>query len=358
MNGAVLALTPRGRVLALLVGKLTGFTVYLPSKLLEPGDAAEPFDALREALAETFARHRQLVLVMATGIAVRLLAPLLEDKRRDPAVVVLDEAGQHAISLLSGHFGGANDLARSLGEKIGAVPVITTATDVNGLLAIDVLAKLLGLMPEPFALVKEYNAAQLRGETVAVFAKGWPPLCKEGAGLSFLPADSYASQCDRYAWRAVVTDLACWPGGDGDLHLRPASLYVGLGCRRGTAAAQVLATIKQALARHNLACASLAALATIEAKRAEPGLLQAAAELKLPLLFFSAAELGGLTRPYEQSPFVYQTMGVGGVCEPAAILAASGGEVLVKKEKMEGVTVAVARGISPWWELGPAQTGS
>lgn len=358
MNGAVLALTPRGRVLALLVGKQTGFTVYLPSKLLEPGDVAKPFDSLREALAEAFAKRRQLVLVMAAGIAVRLLAPLLEDKRSDPAVVVLDEAGWHAISLLSGHFGGANDLARLLGEKIGAVPVITTATDVNGLLAIDVLAKDLSLFPEPPDLVKEYNAALLRGERVAVFAEGWPSRCKEEAGLSFLPADSYPSQRDRFALRAVVTDLACWPEGDGDLHLRPASLYVGLGCRRGTAAGLVLASISQVLARHNLARASLAALATIEAKRAEPGLLQAAAELKLPVLFFSAAELGGLAVPYEQSPFVYQTMGVGGVCEPAAILAANGGEVLVKKEKKEGVTVAVARAISPWWELGPAQAGS
>jgi cobalt-precorrin 5A hydrolase len=354
MSGAVLALTPRGRKLALLIGSRTGFKVYLPAKLLLPEDEAKPFDSLRAALAEAFATERQLVLVMAAGIAVRLLAPLLAGKRHDPAVVVLDEGGQHVISLLSGHFGGANRLARQLAEKIGAVPVITTATDTNGLLAVDVLAEQFKLLPEPFARVKEFNAAQLRGETVAVFAEGWPPFLDRETGISFQPAAGYESLQQNYNLRAVITDRDCRPGGQADLYLRPASLYIGLGCRRGVLVRQVVAAIKEVFARHNLACASLAALATIVNKRDERGLTEAAAILGVPLLLYSVRQIQELQVPYRQSEFVFRTMGVGGVCEPTAILAAGGGQLLVEKVKMSGVTVAVARAASPWWALAPA----
>ncbi|MBT9173390.1 MAG: Cobalt-precorrin-5A hydrolase [Syntrophomonadaceae bacterium] len=357
MSGAVLALTPHGRKLALLIGSRTGFAVYLPAKLVMPGDSVRPFDSLRDCLEEAFARERQLVLVMAAGIAVRLLAPLLVGKQRDPAVVVLDEGGRHVISLLSGHFGGGNRLARQLASAIGAVPVITTATDTAGLTAVDVLAETFQLLPEPFVRIKEYNCAQLRGETVAVFADGWPPSLEREEGLCFRQRDDYLSLRQQFAWRAVITDLACWPGAEGDLHLRPASLYVGLGCRRGIAAAEVLAAINTVFLKSNLAPASLAALATIEARRDEPGLKQAAKLLGKPLITFSVREIQALEVPYRHSPFVYQNMGVGGVCEPAAILAA-GGRLLVEKQKLNGVTVAAARAASPWWDLAQARKGS
>jgi cobalt-precorrin 5A hydrolase len=348
-----MALTPRGRELALLIGSRTGFKVYLPAKLLLPGDEARPFDSLREALADAFAAERQLVLVMAAGIAVRLLAPLLAGKRQDPAVVVLDEGGRHVISLLSGHFGGANSLARQLAAAIGAVPVITTATDAAGLTAVDVLAEQFKLLPEPFARIKEYNYAQLQGETVAVFADSRPPSPERYAGLCFRRSDDYAVLRRQFAWRAVITDLACWPGAESDLHLRPVSLFVGVGCRRGAASAEVMDAINTVFLKSNLAPASLAALATIEARRDEPGLKQAAELLGKPLITFSVPQIRELKAPYRHSPFVYQTMGVGGVCEPAAILAA-GGRLLVEKQKLNGITVAVARAASPWWALVPA----
>lgn len=353
MSGAVLALTPRGRKLALLIGSRTGFKVFLPAKLLLPEDEAKPFDSLRAALAEAFATERQLVLVMAAGIAVRLLAPLLAGKRHDPAVVVLDEGGRHVISLLSGHLGGGNRLAGQLAAAIGAVPVITTATDTAGLTAVDVLAEAFQLQPEPFARIKEYNYAQLQGETVAVFADSPPPSPERYAGLCFRRSDDYAVLRQQFAWRAVITDLACWPGAEGDLHLRPASLYAGVGCRRGIGSAEVLDAIRKVFLASGLAPASLAALATIEAKRDEPGLKQAAELLGKPLMTFSVRQIRELKVPCRHSPFVYQSMGVGGVCEPAAILAA-GGRLLVEKQKLNGVTVAVARAASPWWALAPA----
>jgi cobalt-precorrin 5A hydrolase len=349
MDGAVITLTPGGRELALRVAEKTGFTAYLPVALCEKEDQATPFVTLQAVLDRSFSSHRQIVLIMACGIAVRLLAPLLQDKRTDPAVVVLDERARYAISLLSGHWGGANDLARLLCDVVGAEPVITTATDVNGMTAVDVFAREQGLNPEPFARVKDFNAAMLRGEQIAVFTADPQRSPGDEGGLIFLPLTRFHELGGKYSFRALVTHLASFPGaGEADLYLRPPNLYVGLGCRRGTAAEHVVHCIREVLARANLAAGSLAGLASIDRKRDEPGLHQAAAILGLPLHFYSAEEIRAVPEPGEPSLFVYQNVGVGCVCEPTAMLAAGCHRVLVRKQKMSGVTVAVAQAVFPW----------
>lgn len=349
MNGAVIALTPRGRILALKIRETTGLTAYLPRKIIQPGDGAVPFVSLRETLAENFNSRRALVLIMAAGIAVRLLAPLLQDKRRDPAVILLDEKGRYAVPLLSGHWGGANALAESLAATLGAVPVITTATDIGGLKAVDVLASELGVRPEPFARVKEFSAAMLRGESVAVFSELALPESYSGGGLMFFPLSDYARLKSSYNCRALLTHLHCYPESDGnELYLRPPSLFLGVGCRRGITAEKIIKTIDTVLARFNLAAGSVAGLASLEIKKDEHGLVRAAGRLKVPLLFFSVEEVEKLAAEYQESSFVYRSVGVKGVCEPAAMLAAGTGSLLVTKQKMDGVTVAVAQADYPW----------
>lgn len=348
MNGAVIALTPRGRKLALLVGGKTGFAVYLPARLKAWDDCAIAFTSLREVFAASFSSCRRLVLVMATGIAVRMIAPFLKDKRTDPAVVVMDERGRYVISLLSGHWGGANELACQLAGLLGGEPVITTATDVNGLTAVDVFAREVGLIPEPFAMVKKFNAALLRGETVAVFTDYPHQRLYRAVGLRFFPVSEYARFGDRIAYRAILTHLAKYPGAGDDLYLRPPNLYVGVGCRRGVTAAAIKEHILQVLRDNNLALASVAGLASIDKKKHELGLHQAARELGVPLCFFDTEEIKALAAPYQASDFVYNTMGVGGVCEPAAMLAAGSNRLLVPRRKREGVTVAVALAAFPW----------
>ncbi|MBS4021044.1 MAG: cobalt-precorrin 5A hydrolase [Dethiobacter sp.] len=349
MNGAVIALTPQGRILALRIAAITGYTAYLPQKLVESDDEALPYASLREAVADNFTTRRALVLIMATGIAVRLLAPLLQNKLTDPAVVLLDEGGRHAISLLSGHWGGANELACLLAESLGAVPVITTATDVAGLKAVDVFAAEMGVVPEPFERVRDFNAAMLQGVTVAVFSD-LPQLTEySAAGLCFYPLSQFAELKGKITCRALLTHLACYPGSDGqDLYLRPPDLYLGLGCRRGITAAQVIKAIESVLARFNLAAGSLAGLASIDLKSDEQGLLQAAEYFKLPIRFFSGEEVRRLPLSYLESAFVYQTVGVKGVCEPTAMLAAGSDRLLVTKQKVDGVTVAIAQADYPW----------
>ncbi len=346
MRGVVFALTPGGRTLALKLRDRLDFEVRLPGRLAEEGDGSVVFESLPEALAGCFRAGRPLVLIMAVGIAVRLLAPLLRDKQRDPAVVVMDEAGRFAIPLLSGHWGGANELASRLSGLTGGVAVITTATDVRGLPAIDLAARELGAVPEPFTLVRSFNAGLLRGEPAALFGADPDVFTVPLGGLAVLPLTSLQAARDRYRHCAVLTHLAAHPDAPANcLYLRPRNLYVGVGCRRGVAARRILAFLKEVLGRSNLALGSVAALASIAAKRTEKGLLAAAAELEVPLLFFEKEEIIKLDGYFEKSPFVQKVMGVGGVCEPAAMLAAKGGRLLVPRQQKEGVTVAVA--VSP-----------
>ena len=355
MKGAVIAVTPGGRNLACRVGEHTGFTVYLPENLREPGDQAVSYPSLRQVISDCFRRKESMVLIMACGIAVRMLAPLLQSKQTDPAVVVMDEKGSFAISLLSGHWGGANDLAVTLAKAIGATPVITTATDVNGLQAVDTLARELGVGLEPFSLVKQFNAAMLRGEPVAVFSD-YPGVRRiNTCGLIFYPFSQFAQMAPQVNYRALLTNAAKVAGSDeNDLYLRPRNLCVGVGCRRGVPADQIIQAIRQVLAKFNLAEGSMARLCSIEAKKDELGLLGAARELGVPVVFYTKEEISALKAPYHVSSFVHQNMGVGAVCEPTAMLAATGGRLLVPKQKMKGITVAVAEEEYPWSDWAPA----
>ena len=354
MTGSVIALTPGGRKLALQIGNAFGYTVWLPQALRQPGDHARPFTSLRETFRQCFCEQEALVLIMACGIAVRMLAPLAQDKQSDPAVVVMDEAGRFAVSLLSGHWGGANTLSKQLAELTGGTPVITTATDVSGLCAVDVFSREIGAKPEPFSLVKVFNAAMLRGEQIAVFTERPYSRLQRYTGLTFFPLARLQQTAARFAHRAVLTNRArCTGTREGDLYLRPPNLYVGVGCRRGVPASRILAAITKALESHNLAPGSVVSMASIDHKFDEAGLLKAAEVLRVPLTFYSAGDIMALRAPYQVSSFVQQTMGVGAVCEPTAILAARGGRLVVRKQKMDGVTVAVAEAEYPWSALVP-----
>jgi len=348
MSCSVIAVTAGGRQLALKIGVACGFNVWLPKALREPEDDAHVFTGLREVISRRFQTDEALVLVMACGIAVRILAPLLRDKQSDPAVVVMDEAGRFAISLLSGHWGGANALAERLAQTVGALPVITTATDGKNLYAVDLFAREIGAKPEPFSLIKKFNTAMLQNEKVAVFTDLPFTRLPCGPGLIFFPFSRLAT-AEQFSNRALLTNRRKIPGAaEGDLFLRPPNLYLGVGCRRGIGVTQILTAINTVLERFNLAAGSVAALASIDCKQDEEGLLLAAQELGLPIKFYRQEEIQVLAVSCEQSAFVQATMGVGAVCEPTAILAAKGGRLLVTKQKMNGVTVAVAEEEYPW----------
>jgi cobalt-precorrin 5A hydrolase len=338
----VLALTPQGAALARrLCRDLAGAQCWLPRGQAGDDPQVRAFDQLAPVFQDAFASRENLVCIMAAGIVVRKIASHLRSKDTDPAVVVVDEGGQFAVSLLSGHLGGANDLAREVARILGGTPVITTATDVQGLPALDSLAGARGWAIENLAAVRQVHMALLSGQPVRlVDPEGYlADLLKENSRLFISENDLDAALTAEGPGVYVGFRERAWP--PGWLVLRPRNLVAGMGCHKGTPALEILGFIKEIFRQEGLSLASLKALATIEAKKEEPGLRQAAASLGVEFIWFTAEELKTVTVPHP-SPEVARHLGVESVSEAAA-LKAGGVELILDKVKGANATLAVAR---------------
>lgn len=321
----------------------------------QAGDLPVLTVSLAEWTAQAFAAQEALVFVGACGIAVRAVAPLLKDKAQDPAVMVVDEKGQFVISLLSGHLGGANDWTREIADMLKATPVITTATDLNQQFAVDSWAKENRLRITSLKAAKEISAAVLRKEPIGVSSdfplsgqlpENWQ-LVEEGKANP-----DYGVRISVNASGDIWGELGAEMGRDSadrngasfaktTLHLVPAVITVGIGCRRNTAFADLLAYFLRMLKEQNLVLAAVEQICSIDLKKDEPALLQLAETLEVPLLFFSAEELADVQGNFTPSDFVASVTGVDNVCERAAVRG-SGGELIMKKQAGNGITAAMA----------------
>ncbi|MBF0411313.1 MAG: cobalt-precorrin 5A hydrolase [Desulfamplus sp.] len=330
------------------------------------------FDKLSAMFAKQFKNYDAHICIFSTGIAVRIAAPLVQSKISDPAVVVVDDRGFHAISLLSGHLGGANELTLEVARIIGASPVITTATDINKLPSIDMVAKSQNLVIENPDMIKKVNMAFLQGERIRFIdpfnlVKPHIPrqfiLNQSTQGEEFgndvkLAQESESDQeirSDQDAQTITVfcDDTAKYEKRVGQdkvsretkklLLLRPPSLVAGMGCNRGTSKAELMELLISAFKEHNLSVKSLAAVATTALKQDETGLLELADELGKPIKFYSKDELNSVETIENPSDMVEKHIGVKSVCEAAAILAAQNGHLIVPKIKKGNATIAVAR---------------
>lgn len=288
--------------------------------------------------AAQFAQSDALVFVGAVGIAVRAIAPHCRSKATDPAVVVLDECGHFAIPLLSGHLGGANDLARRLAKACGAVPVITTATDANGVFAVDEWAKHQHCLVAEPARIKKVSSALLAGRTVR-FASDWPIQGTPPAGVE--PAGDAAQASFALTITPTMTSNA--------LHIIPRIAVLGIGCKRGTPADKLADAFAAFCAETKLAPQSIAAAASIDLKKDELGLAEFGQKQSWPVTFYTADELRAVPGQFAHSDFVQSITGVDNVCERAAVLAADG-PGWAHKWARDGVTFAVAlRLFTPDW---------
>ncbi len=343
---AIVAITEGGARLARRLAVETGTgEVYLPERLRQDDDCRYFADPLAAVLPGLFSRYRGLVCIMASGIVVRLLAPHLRGKAIDPAVVVMDEAGRFVISLLSGHLGGGNELAQELAELIGGQAVITTATDVNGLPAWDEVARREGFGVEPLANIVTLNSLLLQEATIVLVDRR-ERVARHYADLPWvqrLPSFAAAQQADA-AGRVFVTHRHIPQVAERRdlLLLRPRDLVLGIGCNRGTCADEIEAAVRLELQQAFLAFASLGCVASITDKSDEEGLIQFALRHDLPLEYHSAEVLNAVAAPSPPSPCALAAVGARGVCEPAAMLSAAGGPLLVRKKKVGNVTLAVA----------------
>ena len=280
--------------------------------------------------------HEVLRALGAVGIAVRAIAPHCQSKASDPAVVVLDECGRFAVPILSGHLGGANDLARQLSALCGAVPVITTATDANGIFAVDEWAKHQNCQVLEPARIKAVSGKLLAGQTASVWSE-FP-----------LPGAAPAGVIPTQTQDAADFALTPFPAGNA-LHLVPRIGVLGVGCKRGTTTEQLEAAFAAFCETHGLAPACICAAASIDLKQNEAGLLAFCQAHRWKLSFYSAAQLQAAPGTFTPSHFVQSVTGVDNVCERAAVLAA-GGPIRIPKQAGGGVTFALAlRPYAPDW---------
>lgn len=299
--------------------------------------------SLNDWTGQQFGQAEGLIYIGAAGIAVRAIAPFLEDKMTDPAVVVLDEQAQFAVSLLSGHIGGANELTRIVSEITGAIPVITTATDRNRKTAVDVWAQKRGLALSDRILAKETAAALLAGDSVG-FYSDYP--LNEPAPADFVTEGPGRLQV--WITARVIPgpeQMASWFGDAGGriLRLIPPGLAVGIGCRKGVSPAVIEKRIRQVFHEANLDMRAIAGLFSIDLKQQEEGLINAAAKLQVPFCTYSARTLQHIKASVSASVFVQTVTGVDNICERAALAGAgAGARLLVRKQSGAGVTVAVA----------------
>ncbi len=343
---AVYVLIQQGLELGSRLAHSLDADLYAPNRLADKAPCTG-FASLPLLIDQTFHAYDSHIFLAATGIAVRTIAPHLTDKTRDPAVVVLDHKGQHVISLVSGHLGGANKLAEEVALLTGGTAVITTATDTEKAPAIDMLAARKGLIIANPQQIKVINAALAEGRPVAIDdSENRLSLAEDPRLVScFVPITSMDSlkmedmphphPMVRVSWRTKATS------DDHALLLHPRVLIAGIGCRKGTTREEILQAITQVFAEHHLALDSLAALVSIDIKAQEHGMLAAAQALGVPLTFYSADELADISIPTPSS-LVKKHIGVPSVCEAAALKKAQQTTLVVSKKIRQRTTLAIA----------------
>jgi cobalt-precorrin 5A hydrolase len=354
---AVVAITRHGVVTALKIHRAleaasVKSTVYAPEKYSQNGVVTLD-KKFADFIREIYSKVDGIVAVMATGITIRSVAPLLESKLTDPAVVGVDASGKFVISLLSGHLGGANDLTNIIAQGINAIPVITTASDILGKQSVDELARKLYLKIEnPDSLVA-LNSAIINGDRVVVVL----------VGDVKMPSNAFGTY-DTRAAKDTAEALEIVGGFDAGVIvanepltltkftkpftiLKPRKIIVGLGARKEASVDSMVQAVNLSLENLHIPLSRVEAFATVDIKRDSQPMLDAVAKLGAPLEFLSVEELSTVTYSdlSPDSAMIQEKIGIGGVCERAALkVAGPNSKLILKKQKLNGVTVAVALG--------------
>lgn len=288
---------------------------------------------VKKTLQSVFNRYDCIIGIMATGIMVRNICGLMGSKMEDPAVLVMDDAGKHVISLLSGHFGGANELTEKIAEITGADPVITTATDVHGKLGIDSLAKKYYLDIENPEKIKVINSALVHNELPDLFLP---------TGFDFILDNQQVKSSYNIVKSAENHFKVLF--GDTEVILRPKKFVVGIGARMDIPKERVESAIRSAMNSVKLSVLRVDLISTGEMKRSEKGILEIASKFNVPLEIIPLDKLKNFDySEYSKSYFVKDKFGIYGVCEPSALIAAGKNSRLIfKKTAFNGVTIAIA----------------
>ncbi|MTK63233.1 MAG: cobalt-precorrin 5A hydrolase [Methanobacterium sp.] len=326
MKIAIISVTKNGKILGeSLQNKLRTDNTIIKVEIFHKN--------VKETLSSSFNKFDCIIGIMATGIMVRNICPLIKNKEKDPAVLIIDENGKHVISLLSGHLGGANKLTHKIADIIGSDPVITTSTDINDKLGVDCLANKYYFKLNPVSNIKSINSYLINNQKVWI---------DYSSNYEYLWNDSEVSSTygrgNNHSNKLLVSN------GIVNLELIEKKIVIGLGSRKNIGTEKILKAINLAIKNLDIPIERINTLATGEMKKNEHGILEAAKLIKKPLKIISESELKNFTNPdMNDSEFVKSKFGIGGVCEPSSLIeAGKNSRLLLRKFSYDGVTVAIA----------------
>lgn len=285
----------------------------------------------REFLNENFNNVDGWIFIGAVGIAIRYIAPLIKGKDVDPPVIQIDEFGQYIISLLSGHLGGANDLAREIGLLIDGTPIITTATDLNQKFAVDVWSKYTGCTIPDVSEIKKISSAILNDEKISIYS-GFP---FEGEMPEQLTLDK------RELGICVSINPKLKPFKD-TFNVIPKIVTLGVGCRKDTNPKAFEAFILNQLEENHVSILAIEQIGSIDLKEYEPCILEFSKKYNIPFKTATSEELNQVKGNFEGSDFVKSVTGTDSVCERSAVKFSNQGKIILSKQSQGGMTMALA----------------
>lgn len=334
MKLACLSFSESGYIIGEAITKLSNENNYeihhYPSSQVPEG--------INDLLKIIWTEYEGFIFISAVGIAVRMINPYIKHKTIDPAVIVIDDLGKYSISLLSGHLGGANEVAQWIGEKIGAMPIITTASDNRGIDSIDMFAKRNNYFIEDMSFTTKLTSMMVNGKKIGLYTEDSEIIRYDNLVLvqrledMDLSVDGLIVVSSKLNTSAIDVPY---------IVLRPKNINIGIGCRKGIEANMIINAIKSALDEIDISTQSIKAIGTVEVKKDEAGIIEAARYFNSPLEIFTVDEIKSVEDNFAQSQFVKNTIGVYSVAEPSAYLL--GGKLIKHKSIYNGITIAVSR---------------
>ena len=334
MKVAIISVSDKGRELAInLKDKLDLDSTIIKCDLYHKN--------VKKYFPILFYEYDAIIAIMASGILIRSIAPLIESKVSDPAVINIDDNGRFVVSTLSGHLGGANELTNKISDLIDATPVITTSTDVNNKLGIDVLARDLYLSIDNTEEILFFNKSILEGREISFTIN---PNKNFEYLFEYLSNSSLDINVSIYYSSKIGLDEILVSLDEHELILKEKKIVVGIGCRRGKEYEKIRDGLMKSLDELNLLPSRVNLLASAEIKKDEKGILELSQSLDIPVKFVELEKLKLFeSSDVSKSEFVYSKFGIYGVSEPSAlIMAGFESELIYKKTSYDGVTIAVA----------------
>lgn len=319
MKIACLTFTSSGEAIAQRIKSSTNYEVHLYSK-----------ENYKSNINDIFKQYDGIIFISSTGIAIRISSPFIKSKGSDPAIIVVDDLGRYSISLLSGHIGGANELAQSIADCLKCQAIITTASDGRGIEAVDMFAKRNNLFIENLEEAKKITSMMIEGEVIKLESE-----IKAKIGYNNIENKNEAGAIFVSSKLNINYDKP-------RCVLRPKNITVGLGCRRGKTVDEIVSALTKLFYDNNLSVKSIKQIATVDVKQDEIGIIDACTYLNCKMVIIPREAIKMVQDKFKKSAFVEGTIGVSSVCEPCAYI--SGGDLIVGRTAINGITIAISKG--------------